>query len=256
MNRQLMAKALASMLLIAAALAGCARPGIETAASSGSASSGSASSGSAQTSPALEATDSNGMRTGVMPTTRVEPPSDADRPDGPSPTPDAELSVEDLRRLISNPATGPSTAGSCTSDEVLLSLSDPDAAAGHRYAQLTATNISDRTCELVGWPGLGLRGEWGTALPVVAEHSTVQVDRAGVPPADSTTAVTLATGGRAVAEFEWTGALAGTRDEHVSLIAVQLASDGAPAALPVDPADNVDIGPETTVRVGPWGPAS
>jgi hypothetical protein len=81
------------------------------------------------------------------------------------------------------------------------------------------------------------------------------VNRLGVPPADSEAAVTLTVGGRAVAEFEWTGALAGTRDEHVSLIAVQLAADEFPTALLVDPADHVDIGPETTVRVGPWGPA-
>ena len=241
-----MTTALAPLLLIAGAMSGCAQPGSVTAASSGP----------AQPSRSVEMTDSNGMRHGVVPTTRVEPPADADRPDGPSPTPDVELTVDDLLGLIRTPATGRSTAGSCTPDDMRLSLTEPDAAAGHRYAQLTATNISGRTCELVGWPGVGLRGAWGTPLPVVAEHSTMQVDRVGVPPADSDTAVALAVGGRAVAEFEWTGALAGTRDEHVSLIAVQLAADAAPAGLLVDPTDHVYIGPDTTVRVGPWGPAS
>ncbi len=151
------------------------------------------------------------MRPGVVPTTRVEPPSAADYPDGPSPTPDGELTVDDLMGLIRTPASGRSTAGSCMPDDVRLSL----LRRRHRYAQLTATNISGRTCELVGWPGIGVRGEWGTPLPVVAEHSTIQVDQVGVPPADSDTPVALAAGGHAVAEFEWTGALAGTRDEHV-----------------------------------------
>jgi len=251
MNRQTMAKALALVLLFTAGLSGCARPGSAPAASSGP-----ASSGPVQSSRSVEVTNSNGMRPGVFPTTRVEPPSDADRPDGPSPTPDSELTVDELAGLIRSPATGRATAANCTADDVLVTLSEPDAAAGHRYAQLTATNTSDRTCELVGWPGLGLRGAWGTALPVVAEHSTIQVDRVGVPPADPGTAVTLSVGGRAVAEFEWTGALAGARDEHVSLIAVQLAVDAEPFALLVDPTDDVDIGPETTVRVGPWGPTS
>lgn len=246
MSRHTMTTALAPLLLIAVVLAGCARPGSVTAAASGS----------AQPSHSVEVTDTNGMRPGVVPTTRVEPPADADRPDGPSPTPDGELTPDDLMGLIRTPATGRSTAGSCTPDDVRLSLTEPDAAAGHRYAQLTATNISGATCELVGWPGIGVRGEWGTPLPVVAEHSTIQVDRVGVPPADSDTAVALAVGGSAVAEFEWTGALAGTRDEHVSLIAVQLAADAAPAVLIVDPIGHVDIGPDTTVRVGPWGPAS
>lgn len=246
MNQRILARALAPVLLIAAGLSGCARPGSATAASSGS----------SQSAQSVVVTDSNGMRPGVVPTTRVEPPSDADRPDGPSPTPDSELTVGDLEGLIRNPASSVSSGESCTSHEVRLSLSAADAAAGHRYAQLTATNFADRTCELVGWPGLGLRGAWGTALPIVAERSTIATDRVGVPVADPETPVTLASGGAAVAEFEWTGALAGTRDEHVSLIAVQLATDTAPAAFLVDPADHVDIGPETTVRVGPWGPAS
>lgn len=252
-------RALLPALLIAVAMSGCARPGAETQASSTPtsstrASSTQTSSTSGQPSESVEVTDSNGMRSGVLPSTRIEAPSDADRPDGPPPTPDSELTAADLERLITVPASAQPIADSCTAADVRLSLGGIDAAAGHRYAQLKATNTADRACSLVGWPGLGLRGGWGTALPIVAERSTMQVDRIGVPSADPATAVTLAAGGSAVAEFEWTGALAGNRDEHASLIAIQLTADSTPVGLPIEPAQHVDIGPETTVRVGWWGP--
>lgn len=128
-----------------------------------------------------------------------------------------------------------------------------DAAAGHRYAQLIVTNLSDHACNVVGWPGLGFRGEWGTGFPVVAERTVNQVERVGVPAADPDVDVVLAPGGRAAAELEWTGALAGARDEKTSLIAVQFSVGGAAAGLAVSPA-RVDLGADTTVRVGAWGP--
>lgn len=209
-----------------------------------------------RTVPSVEATDSNGMRPGVAPSTRVEPPPGADRPEGPTPTPDDELTKRDLEGLINIPASAASTGNNCTSGQVRLSLAGSDAALGHRYARLIAENTSDRTCELIGWPGLGLRGEWGTAFATVAERSTIPVDLEGVPPAEVNTAVTIPAGGRAAVDFEWTGALGGNRDEHVSLIAVQLAADESPGVLIVDAGDHVDIGPDTTVRVGTWRPAS
>jgi hypothetical protein len=238
-------RALPVALLVVVVASGCGGPGSTTATSPTT----------DQLAGSSEVTDSNGMRSGVIPSSPVAPPSDADRPDGPSPTPDDKLTVNDLRALVRTPASAGSTVDSCSADEVSLALSGIDAAAGHRYAQLIATNTSSGICTLSGWPGLGLRGAWGSSFPIVVDRSSMQVDRVGLPGADPATAVTLASGGRAAAEFEWTGALAGTRDEPVSLIAVQLSADGDPAAFVVEQADRVDLGPETTVRVGPWGPA-
>lgn len=245
MNQKALALALASALLVVVTLSGCARPGSAPADSAGS----------SQTVPSAEATDSNGMRPGVVPQTRVDPPPGADRPDGPPSTPDRELTENDLAGLITAPASAASTADSCTTSDTRLSLTEADAALGHRYARLIAENTSDRICVLIGWPGLGLRGVWGTAFAIVAERSTIQVDWVGVPPAEVNTAVTLPAGGRAAADFEWTGALGGNREEHVSLIAVQLATGESPAALIVRADGHVDIGPDTTVRVGTWRPA-
>ncbi|MET3805860.1 hypothetical protein ABIB25_002868 [Nakamurella sp. UYEF19] len=240
-----MATTFAMVAAVAVAVAGCGEPGPATATSATS----------DQTQRPVEVTDANGMRPGVVPSTRVEPPSGADRPDGAAPTPDRKLSADELKALIGTPASAGAATDRCSARDVSVALSGSEAAAGHRYAQLIAANTSGRTCTLVGWPGLGLRGAWGTAFATVVERSTIGVDRIGVPPADAATAVTMAPGGRAAAEFEWTGALAGVRDEPVSLIAVQFTVDGDPAVALLDPDERVDIGPETTVRVGPWGQA-
>lgn len=194
-------------------------------------------------------------RPGVLPSTRMEPPLDADRPDGPAPTPDDALTTVDLTGLVRQAASDPVDDQRCTPVDVRLSLTGMDAAAGHRYAQLVATNVGDRTCALRGWPGLGFRGAWGTAFPVVAEQVRPSVERVGVPAADPSTAVTLAPGGGAAAELEWTGALAGRREERMSLIAVQFGAGGDAAALPVAAGNQIDLGAETTVRIGPWGAA-
>lgn len=192
-------------------------------------------------------------RPGVLPSTRLEPPLDADRPDGPAPTPDQALTAADLTGLVRRPASDPVDDQRCTPADVRLSLTGLAAAAGHRYAQLVATNAGDRTCQLRGWPGVGFRGAWGTAFPVIAEQVGPSIERVGVPPADPGVAVSLAPGGRAAAELEWTGALAGNRQERMSLIAVQFGAGGPAAALPVPAGNQIDLGAETTVRIGPWG---
>lgn len=66
---------------------------------------------------------------------------------------------------------------------------------------------------------------------------------------DEPTVVTLAPDGTATASLEWTGELAGSDSERLSVIAVQLAT-GQPATL-VHPG-STDIGMFTTVLVGPW----
>lgn len=194
------------------------------------------------------------MRPGVFPSTRVEPPTDADRPDGPPPTPDAELTSAELAALIRIGASAPPVAGRYSPDELRLSIGGIDAAAGHRYSQVVATNSGRTPCTLIGWPGLGFRGIWGTTFPVVAERTTGPSDRVDQIPADPTRPVALAAGGRAGADLEWTGALAGNRQERVSLIAVQLVAGGPAVKLPVPTANQLDLGAETTVRVGRWRP--
>ncbi len=243
------ARVVAVVLTVLALSSGCAQPGAAPAAPRGP----TVSTASSLSTPPTGHSSSDLWRSGVFPTTRVEPPTDADRPDGPTPTPDDELTVADLAGLVRLEASAPAAADRCAPQDVRLSLTGIDAAAGHRYARLIAANTSDRTCTLVGWPGLGFRGEWGAAFPVVAERSEVQVERVGVPPASPD--VALDPGDRAAAEFEWTGALAGARDEPVSLIAVQFAADGPAAGLAVLPEGHVDLGPDTTVRIGAWGPA-
>ena len=248
---------LVPLLIGAMVLVGCARPGVPaTAPQAAEAMTPQAPSSdpSGPTPPGTtETLDSNGMRPGVFPTTRVEPPTDADRPDGPPPTPDRDLTGDQLAALITVPATSPSTPDSCTATDVRLVIPPAEPALGHRYTLLRATNSSGRTCQLIGWPGLGLRGKWGTAFSIVAERNTLPANFVGVPPADPDTAVVLAPGDTAVADVEWTGSLGGASDEHVSLIAVQLTADTVPAALLIDAADPVDIGPDTTVKIGAWG---
>jgi hypothetical protein len=128
----------------------------------------------------------------------------ADRPDGPPSTADGRLTAADLAALIRLPASAPKGDDSCTPDDLRLSLTDADHAAGHRYARLIATNTSQHTCSLVGFPGLGFRGGWGTAFP---------------------------------------------------LVAVQFVAGGPVGPLIVNSSDHVDLGQDTTVRIGPWGPA-
>ncbi|MGI8418106.1 MAG: DUF4232 domain-containing protein [Nakamurella sp.] len=228
---------------------GCAVPDARS-----SASAGTDSAGTETTTSSKYSTSGNGMRSGVFPTTRVEPPTAADRQDGPPATPDAALTAAELAALIRVTASAPPVAGRCSVGQLRLSLGIVDAAAGHRYSQVVATNTGRQSCTLTGWPGLGFRGSWGTAFPVIAARATTQIDWVDEIPADPRLPVTVAPGGRAGADLEWTGALAGNREERVSLIAVQLATGGPAMALPVPTANQSDLGAESTVQVGRWRP--
>lgn len=174
---------MACAVIALTALSSCARPA-DTPGSPGD---------SASPTPSVSSVSSTGepWRSGVFPTTRVEPPTDADRPDGPTPTPDGELTPADLTGLIRLEASAPTGTDGCGPQDIVLSLTGFDAAAGHRYARLIATNGSDRPCSLIGWPGLGFRGEWGTAFPVVAERNAAPAERIGVPAASPDFAVVL-----------------------------------------------------------------
>lgn len=144
----------------------------------------SASAGTETTTSSKYSTSGNGMRSGGFPTTRAEPPTDADRPDGPPATPDAELTAAELAALIRITSSAPPVAGRCSVGQLRLSLGIVDAAAGHRYSQVVATNSGRQSCTLTGWPGLGLRGSWGTAFPVIAARTTSQIDLVDEIPAD------------------------------------------------------------------------
>lgn len=237
----------AALSAVALALTACASP---DGAQEGSLRTASQPGSSTSTSP------DDAMRPGVFPTTRVEPPTGAHRPNSPAVTPDDELTAAELAALVRLDASAGPAAGRCAPDDVHLSLRGFDGAGGHRYAQILATNVSGQPCTLTGWPGMGFRGEWGTDFPLVAERDKTPSDRVGAVPHDPAEPVTLAPDGRATADLEWTGARAGAAEEKVSLFAVQLVDGGPVAPLLIPAADHVDIGETTSVRVRQWVPAS
>jgi hypothetical protein len=106
-----------------------------------------------------------------------------------------------------------------------------------------------------GWPGMGIRGEWGTPFTIVVGQNQPEANPIGVPPADPAVPVTIGVGGHVAAALEWTGSLGGAYDEHASLLVVQFADGQHAATLPLGAEDHVDIGPETTMRIAPWGQA-
>lgn len=183
---------------------------------------------------------------GGFPSTRIPPPTDADRPDGPPPTPDARLPTSALRTLLRTAASG---NGTCSAAQLRLRLGGIDAALGHRYTTIRATNSSSTACTLVGYPGLGFRGEWGTAFPVAAERSSIELT--GIGNEKPNQALRLAPGQTAVAPLEWTGSLAGAYDEKASLLVVQPSEGAVPIRL-LMLGDKPDLGEGSSVYVDHW----
>lgn len=196
-----------------------------------------------------------------IPPTAVPSPSEGelapgwDQPPDTAVTPDPELTDADLLELLRIPATAPADAETCTPADLTLALGAGDAAMGHRYSAIVATNDSDRPCTLRGYPGIGARGEWGSQFLLVAsqEGLTGQDDpalAADPPP------VTILPGETAIAPLEWTGELAGAESEWASILVVQAAAGQTPVAVPAvlaEPTSGpVDIGMQTTVRVAWW----
>ena len=173
-------------------------------------------------------------------------------------TPDAELTAADLAGMLRLPATAASTSTSCRPEAVTVSLMFSDAAMGHRYGVLTVVNDSSEACSVQGYPGIGARGGWGSTFQLAAEQ------RDPIAPSATQDEVMLAPGGSAVANMEWTGELAGAQSEPISLLVVQLTTDGEVIGHPVsaestgipEPDTGIDIGMMTTVRVGPLQPES
>lgn len=174
--------------------------------------------------------------------------------DGPAPTPAADLTPSQLREMLRLPATGPATATTCT--DVDVHVTELDVAMGHRFGTLVVENAGATDCELQGYPGLGARGAWGSTFVLALEQRDPLDPGSSVQPL-----VPLPPGGRAVANLEWTGALGGAESERAALLVVQLAVGTVPVTVALDPdgvrGDRdviVDLGTETTVRVGPFAP--
>lgn len=161
-----------------------------------------------------------------------------EQPDS-SVVPDAALTTDQVDALLRVGATGVDAPGVCAGDGVDYTVTQVDAAAGHRYGALTVTNRSPTTCTVSGSPGLGGRGTWGQTFQWSVEQSTD----------GGAATVTLSPGAAATAALEWTGELAGAGAEQLSVLAVQLAR--GQHAVRVVPG-TTDLGMLTTVRVGTW----
>lgn len=207
---------------------------------------------------ACQSGDSAGP-TGTAPATQpplsAGPPSEAElspgwdqTPDGPAPTPDADLPDSALTALLRTRGSSSGDGESCGPEDVTARLSGVDAALGHRYTTLVVTNTASRACVVDGVPGIGARGEWGHRLTLTVDRGTSGAGAAGP--------VRLMPGAEAQALVEWTGELAGHDAERASLLVVQLASGQVPARLAARitgvPAgqDGLDVGMFTTLRVG------
>lgn len=197
----------------------------------------------------------------ASPTAAAEPhesdlPPGFDSPPDSSATPDAALSAAERTALLRVPATAAPRPETCQPDAAEVELWGYDVAAGSRYSSIRVTNASDAACTVAGYPGIGARGEWGSAFLILAEQDAID--------SGDDSPVSLAPGATASAPIRWTGALAGAHDEWISLLVVQLAQGQEPigvrpvvsaaamtdadGAAPHDAA--MDVGMLTDVRVG------
>ncbi|GAA3655100.1 hypothetical protein GCM10022237_13770 [Nocardioides ginsengisoli] len=169
-------------------------------------------------------------------------------PDGPAPVPDAELDDAALTALLRTRATA-SGDDHCAPDEVAVSLEGWDSSLGHRYSRVVVRNAGERACVLEGVPGIGARGAWGTTFVNEVGRGTSD---------DPEDPVRLAPGEQATSDLEWTGDLAGSESEHVSLLVLQLAAGQPPVAVPAQIAGDgpdgppLDIGPLTALYLTPF----
>ena len=172
---------------------------------------------------------------------------------------DDDLTSRQVTALLRVRATDGGGAGRCGPADLAVTIANLDAAAGHRFGRIIVKNRTSDTCTVRGYPGIGARGEWGHTFELAAQQ--VQPRLEGVAPTTKT--VALRTGGKAFADLEWTGELAGAESERASSIALQLARDQSgflvKAQGAVDPESGgtgevvaLDIGILTTVRVGPF----
>lgn len=185
-----------------------------------------------------------------------ELPAGFDSPPDTTAATDSSLSSDELTELLRVPATAAVQPDTCAADALEARLWGYDVAAGSRFSTLRVTNASDASCAVAGYPGVGARGEWGSAFLLLAEQRPID--------SGDETPVTLAPGDAANAPISWTGALAGAHDERISLLVVQLAQGQEPLRVePIIGAETMvggdsgppheaelDVGMQTSVRVG------
>ncbi|WP_082031677.1 DUF4232 domain-containing protein [Actinomyces polynesiensis] len=195
-----------------------------------------------------------------------------------SPVPEPSgLDADQRSALLRLGATAQQSDGSCSADDVAFLLRGFDVAMGHRYSHLMVTNTSSHTCTVQGYPGIGGYGDWGSTFLWTAEQRNLT--GSGTPGEDEQPLITLAPGGIATADLEWTGELAGAGAERLWAFAVQLTQGQTPALFvppgedPLedsstwnssqgdgDPSlaeayeqlESLDIGMLTTVEIGAW----
>ncbi len=180
------------------------------------------------------------------------PPGFDERPDGPSPTPDAALDDAALTALLRTRASVRAGERSCRPDQVRASLEGYDQAAGHRITQVVLRNSSSRTCVLEGIPGIGARGAWGSRFVPAVQAGD------GAMGGVTSSVVELAPGARATVDLEWSGELGGAESERASLLVLQLAGGQVPVPVPARigaSPEPLDIGMFTTLDVSPFEPA-
>lgn len=129
-----------------------------------------------------------------------ELPAGFDSPPGTRAAPDDSLSSDELRTLLRVPATAAVRPETCAPGNLDAQLWGDDVAAGSRFSTIRVTDVSDASCTVSRYPGVGARGEWGGACLIVAEQSPI--DSGDENP------VTPAPGDDASAPISWTGALA------------------------------------------------
>lgn len=177
------------------------------------------------------------------------PPGWDERPDGPSPTPDAALDDAALTALLRTRASVRAGERHCRPDQVRASLEGYDQAVGTRFTRIVVRNTSARPCVLEGIAGIGVRGAWGrTFVPEVVAGD-------GAMGGVTSSPVEVAPGGRATADLEWSGELGGAESERASLLVVQLAGGQVPVPVPArigTSTDPLDIGMFTTLDVSPF----
>lgn len=128
----------------------------------------------------------------------------------PSPTPSPVV--------YGSPAVGPSLQAAdpawCRSEQVRITLGEPDAATGHRGMPLRLLNTGGTPCVLNAYPDVAFNDTAGWAMDILAVHggSFMTTDRGAGP-------VTVAPGATAEAFLGW-NAMAGAGDTRVGTILV------------------------------------
>ena len=142
----------------------------------------------------------------------------------PSPTPSPVV--------YGSPTVGPSLQAAdpawCRSEQVRITLGEPDAATGHRGMPLRLLNTGATPCVLNAYPDIAFNDTAGWAMDILAVHggSFMTTDRGAGP-------VTVAPGATAEAFLGW-NAMAGAGDTRVGTILVAPFSGVPRTSLPAD----------------------